>query len=152
MKKKAVDPPKLNYENKDTLEYRFNECSKTGGLSLDISHLELTKLPPNIPITVKFLFCSENNLSVIDDLTFLSSLEVIDCGFNKLTKLPMFPKSIVEISSRNNALGDASTIKTINCPNLKRVDLSHNNLENIPRNGSIEQLIITNNKLKQLPA
>ncbi len=139
--------PELRLQCKDTLEYRFLECEKTNGISLDLSHLGIEELP-KIPPTVKYLFLSNNNLVELHDMSYLEELEVIDICNNNLLEIPPLPFSIEEISCRNNYIDDISDLSNYN--NLKRLDVSYNKLSTIPKISNLELLVCNNNRLSKI--
>lgn len=139
--------PNQTFEDTDTIEYRMNEYD---GEILDISHLDLREFPEKIPVSVRYLFCSDNNFEVIEDISHLTNLEVFDCCSNKLKKLPKLPKNIVEISCRNNLIEDISEI--CNYQKLKRLDISYNVLEYISAHDTLEILVCSYNKIRFVPS
>ncbi len=138
----------ISIEDMDTIEYRIKDMLKSGGTTLDISHLDLTNLPQNIPTTVQHLFCSNNTLTSISSLKYLKNLLVFDCCCNKLTKLPELPESVVEINCRNNNI--KNTVNLQNYQYLRRLDISYNDLETLLINSSIEILVCGNNRLTDI--
>ena len=138
------------HNDMDTLEYRINECTKNGGKSLDLSHLDLQVLPDCIPKTIKYLFIGDNELVSLKGLHQLIYLEVIDCGNNHLTKLPILPSNLEEILCSNNYLTDISPITTLK--KLLRLDCSCNKIEIMPTVNSLKTLVCADNKIKILPS
>lgn len=137
-------------EDMDTLKYRMNDCIKKGGLSLDISHLELLTMPTNLPRTLKFLFCSDNLFSDLGNIEYLTELEILDCCSNRIKTLGNLPSKLVEMSCRNNKLTNIDGIK--NCPKLERLDCSYNDLESIPSHNHLKIVVCNSNRLNELPS
>lgn len=131
----------------DTIEYRLKDMLKEDGTTLDISHLDLTTFPENIPISVQYLFCSNNNITHINSLKYLKNLLVFDCCCNNLQELPELPDSILEINCRHNKLNFVSIDKL---KKIKRVDISYNNINNIIISESVEILICNNNNITNI--
>jgi Leucine-rich repeat (LRR) protein len=140
-----------NSGNKDTLEYRIDECIKNKMITLDLSHLNLNFMP-NIPIliqeSVKYLFLAENNIVQIDSLINYKNLLVLDICSNKLKTLPILSGNIEEIIIRKNNITDIGNI--LKCPNLKRLDCSNNNIKFMPKSNSLNILICHNNKIEKI--
>ena len=113
-------------DDMDFLEYRMRQCMKKGGEILDISHLDLTKLPNNIQKSIKYLFCANNRIENLGDISKFKSLKVLDISNNKLTNLDNLPENIVEIQCINNNLEKLDLSKYLK---LKRLDCSHNKLK-----------------------
>ena len=144
--------PELHMESFDTIIYRLKECVRTGSITLDLSNLNLTKLPSyhNIPPTVKHLFLANNSLShtLTLDLRQFQNLEVLDIDHNKFTKLPILPNKLVELSCSNNKLDNISSLTQYRC--LERLEVSHNKLTDIPDLSNIRVLRCTNNQISQM--
>lgn len=132
----------------NTLQYRFDECFDEDGLTLDLTQLDLTKLPSNIPKTVKYLFISSNNFSVLPNLKYFENLIAIDISFNNISNLPLFSSSIEEIICNNNRIINLDSL--INYKNLKRLNCSNNKIETIPCLNNLELLICNDNEINEL--
>lgn len=136
----------------DTVDYRIKECISSGGNTLDLSHLNLTKfpkLPNHIIQNVKYLFLSENKLEYIDDLIYFEQLSVVDLCQNRLIKLPIMPNKIKELMIRFNQIDDVTSLNE--CYSLRRLDCSHNMITEIPNMKKLEILICDHNKISNLP-
>ena len=68
---------------------------------VDLSYKKLTKLP-ELPDTLKELYCSNNQLNKLPDLP--DTLQVLYCNNNQLTKLPDLPDTLIELSCSGNQL------------------------------------------------
>lgn len=137
--------------DKDTIEYRINECKKENGITLDLSHLRLQSLPEipeSLHNTIKFLFISGNNIQKID-VSFLSKLIVLDICTNNLNMVPILPTYIEELLIKDNKLVDINELSKYG--HLKRLDCSQNNIETIPVISSLEILICNKNRIKKIP-
>jgi Leucine-rich repeat (LRR) protein len=141
------DVNELYGEDMDTLQFRLNDCLKTGGLVLDISHLDLEELP-DIPNSVKQLYCSDNDLIDISKLKYLINLQVLDISNNKINKLPNFHPNLKELSCKNNYLTNIDTLSS--CPLLKRLDCSYNKITHIPILNNLQILVCNNNIISKI--
>ena len=138
----------LMIEDMDTIKYRLMDCEKSGGTSLDLSHLELRECPNNLLKNIRFLFCSNNELQKIEDLSYLANLEVFDCCSNKLEILPKLPLSIIEVNCKDNLIQDISNIR--DCKQLSRIDCSFNKISRIPSFEKIDILVCSNNQIETI--
>ena len=67
--------------NRDSFEYRLNECKMGGYKDLDLSHMDLKSIPnlhSNFYKSVENLFLSENKLSSLSDIKLFENVKVID--------------------------------------------------------------------------
>jgi len=151
----GIDAKRVNglpNHDKDTIEYRFYECIKDGGKTLDLSHLSLLNLPeiPQAIINqVKYLFLSENKLTQLNDLSFMENLVVIDLCNNNLSSVPTLPVTIEELLVMNNKINGINSLGQY--PFLKRINCSNNLIREIPIIDSVEILICENNKIEFIP-
>ncbi|MCJ7637601.1 MAG: hypothetical protein MUO21_08945 [Nitrososphaeraceae archaeon] len=138
-------------QDKDTIEYRFYECLKDGGKTLDLSHLALTSLPlipKDIALHVKYLFLSENKLTNIEDLNYMENLVVVDLCNNNLINIPSLPYTVEELLVINNQITTINSL--VQYPFLKRINCSNNLIREIPMIDSAEILICDNNKIEKI--
>lgn len=136
----------------DTIEFRLDDCLKTGCISLDLSHLNLKQFPliPTIlHKKLRYLFVSENELRVIGNLSYLEELIVLDVCDNKLDNIPILPEKLEELLITNNNIKDIESLSQYDY--LKRLDCSGNQIINIPIIDSLEILVCNNNKIKNIP-
>lgn len=139
-----VGVSKNNYDF-STLDSRFKEMKDNNYEMLDLNHMKLDVLPQIDNIKhIKYLFLTHNNFVDIDLSNFVN-LVAVDISFNKLTKVPILPKGIVEVTITNNLI-DKENLYKYNY--LKRVNLSNNNLSNIKVIDSLETLICDNNNIR----
>lgn len=140
-------------QDMDSLEYRFKECIINGGSTLDLSHMDLDKLPRNMPLFIENLFCSDNSLTSLKGIDKLTKLKVLDCSSNQLTSLKYTPKTVEEICCKNNKL---QKISVENLPNLCRLDFSHNSvhslLVDVNKNVKLQIVVCNNNLLTKIPS
>ena len=139
-------------DNPDTVEYRINECIKSGCITLDLSHLNLKALPELPKIIwgkLKHLFISENKIQNIKDISYLKELIVIDICNNQLTNIPILPERIEEILIKNNNVHNIDSLSQYDY--LKRLDCAENMITNIPIIDSLEILICSKNKIEYIP-
>ena len=141
-----------NQYDRDTLKYRLYESEKDDYKTLDLSHLNLKtfpELPKDIVTRIKYLFLSENRLEMIQDLSFMESLVVLDICNNKITSVPKLPYSIEEVLIKNNHINNINSLAEY--PFLKRIDCSNNNIRDIPIIDSLEILVCENNNIEKIP-
>jgi hypothetical protein len=126
----------INQNQQEILSYITNQFTQLK--SLDISSIQLTRLPESIGQLkqLQSLNLSYNRLVVLPDtLAQLTQLELLDISINKLTVLP---KSLGLLAQ------------------LQELDISHNQLTTIPKSlGQLTQLsslYLYNNHLNDLPA
>lgn len=153
-----IDPKRvynINKTDKDTIEYRINECINDDSITLDLSHLDLSEFPPAAEVSVsivnnlKYLFISENKIQILKDLSYLNYLLVIDISNNNLTQLPKLPENIEELLIRDNNISDISSL--VNYDYLRRFDCTKNNIKDIPQIDSLNILICDNNQICGIP-
>ena len=131
----------------DTLDARINECVKTGGKTIDLSHLDLTNFPSNIPLTVENMFVEGNMLTRLPSLSQFTRLKVLDLSSNQLSILPTLPR-LTELMIRNNRFKKIGTLPA----SLERFDCSHNRITDIkPGVLNISVLECSYNQLSRLP-
>ena len=80
---------------------RVNKCIKNGSDELNLSFLNLDKLP-KLPNSLQILYCWNNKLTKLPKLP--NSLKELCCYNNKLLKLPKLPDSLRELDCYNNNL------------------------------------------------
>lgn len=134
-------------EDMDTFEYRMKECMESGGKELDISHLFLTKIP-KLPKTLTHLYCSDNDISDLGDLSYLINLKILDCTNNNLVSIKYLPQKLTELNCKYNKLIDIDVIS--NCKKLTHLNCSNNKLKNIPNHPNIKILDCSDNKLNNI--
>lgn len=139
--------------DKDTIKYRILESQQTGGVTLDLSHLELTNfpiIPRELNITLKYLFISENKLTKLDVRHF-SELIVLDVCSNNLSSMPLFGEKVEELLIKNNMI---DILWFPNNTSLKRFDCSNNNISEIPYHKSLSTslnvLVCSYNKITKI--
>lgn len=157
-----IDPKKTEWHNNDvqqkfltnevkTLEYRISECKKNNYEYLDISYLNLDKIPNltkqpdyNKIKTIKFLFANNNKIKDFEKtLDQFKSLQVLDISCNKLEKIKNIPDSLTELMCHNNKL-------TFICSSdyLLTLDCSFNGIEKLNEYSSVKTLMCENNKIQ----
>lgn len=148
---RVKDLPK-NEMDKDTLEYRIEECKNNDYKLLDLSHLKLQTLPKlssKIKKKLQYLFLSENELEFIENLNYFEDLIVIDLCNNKLNALPELPYKIEELLIKNNVVQNIDELSKYDY--LKRLDCCNNNIHVIPMMNSLEILKCDNNLITSIP-
>ena len=107
-----------------TMEIALQRIQQCVNRRLDLSGLNLTKLPP-LPSNLTVLRCDSNQLTSLPTLP--STLKVLHCHQNQLTSLPKLPS-------------------------LTYLSCSHNPLSNLPPlPSSLKQLVCMRNYLTSLP-
>ena len=87
---------------------------------LDLSYLNLTKLPP-LPPTLLVLNCGYNQLIELPQLVSEdpSTLVALYCGGNQLTELPQLPSTLVNLDCTDNQITELpqlpSTLNYLGC-------------------------------------
>ena len=117
---------------------------------LDCSGLnrDLTEFPKNLPISLIDLDISYNNISVLPNLKYLTSLDQLECSHNNLTKISELPDTLTQLCCDENNLIELlnlpSSLEFLNCSNNELTELC-----NLPN--SLEYLYCVHNKLIKLP-
>ena len=81
--------------------FNINDYLVDDGKSLLLSGLDLIELP-EIPDTIEYLFCRNNNLTELPELP--KGLTNLYCHNNKLTELPILPNKLEFLECGNNNL------------------------------------------------
>ena len=153
---------------------RISDCYSHGGTILDLSNLSflnLTTLPDNLPTDLHTLDCYRNNLTTLPN-NLPKNLHTLNCYGNNLTTLPNnLPKNLKVLYCSKNSLttipnnlpvnlhtlhcyGNNLTTLPNNLPNnLKVLNCSRNNLTTIPNNlpTNLHTLYCSENNLTILP-
>jgi len=111
---------------------------------------KLTSLPDNLPESLIFLCCNNNNLTSLPDMRRFINLEVLSCGYNKLTFLPdNLPDNLVNFSCDNNELSSITRLPR----NLRTLCCRNNKLTSLPSKlpGRLQVLYCDHNNLTFLP-
>lgn len=114
----------------DNVVARLKICKDSGFNYLDLSRLDLEKIPKftgythyNKLINIKYLFLNDNKLSSCDDrLECFENLEVLDISFNNIVEIGFLPKKIKEFICHNNnitVLPSHNFVEIIDCSNNK---------------------------------
>ncbi|CAD7081148.1 unnamed protein product [Hermetia illucens] len=148
-------------------QYRQIEPSLLHGIPslrrLDLSQNYITSLDPltflNTPM-LETLNISFNYLQTIDPITFqsLDRLFEVDASYNQLDRMiPGLPKIVERISVRGNQIQTlpVAATKVLNLPNVRMLDMSHNQLDYIPKftfqsMNQLRVLSLANNKLRAI--
>jgi len=115
--------------------------------SLDLTELDLTHLPEDLPEDLETLFCSYNKLKEIIKLPI--NLKKLYCGNNtELTEIKELPKHLEEIQCASCNLKSLPEL-----PNsLIELYCTNNKIESLPNlPESLQSLVCFNNKLRELP-
>ena len=137
----------------DTINYRITECEKTNYLYLDLSNLDLPKMPKLDKYAnyeqikkIKFLFINNNNISSIsNELKIFTDLEVLDISWNNIDTIGYVPSKIKEFVCHNNKLSELPHLN-----NIEKIDCSHNYIKSIFTYNNLDELICFNNEITHL--
>jgi Leucine-rich repeat (LRR) protein len=158
---RKIDPAKANWENDvkdkyykkdyDTITHRLKECNESDFTYLDLSHLELTKLPDlsgwkyyDKLKHVKYLFLNDNKFDIYDNsFAYLNNLEVLDISNNNLKEITYLQNSLKELVCHNNKLK-----KIPSHVNLFRIDCSNNNIKNLSQYPNVSDILCYENKME----
>jgi Leucine-rich repeat (LRR) protein len=103
---------------------------------------KLTKLPS----TLQILNCSNNELTKLPELP--STLQELYCYSNKLTELPELPSTLQKLDCSKNKLTELPELLST----LQKLDCTFNNLTKLPELPStLQELDCSNNELTELP-
>lgn len=123
--------------------FRFINLKK-----LNISHNKLRYFF-DLPSTIEYLDCSNNNLVILHTQLFCSvRLQYLDCSNNNLERLKNYmPINLKVLICHNNSLSSIGNLN--NC--IRKIDCSHNNLPVLPYlPKSLYELSCNNNNLRNL--
>lgn len=156
----ADESIKHDYLNVDTddIPYRLQDCERERNETLDISNLNIdncfeklfvTKKFQKVKTTIQHIFASNSGISVIPDLSELTSLITLDLSHNRLTSLPNLPKSLEELVINDNEIVSIEH----NLPNLKRFVGTNNKIQKFNYDScskSLEKFIINCNPINYI--
>lgn len=156
----------------DTVKARLKECKNGGFNYLDLSRLNLEKMPKLTGYTyydqlikIKYLFLNDNNLTECGPrLNDFESLEVLDISHNKIENITYLPLTLTEFICHNNELQILQShdkIKILDCmnnkiqtigtyPNLKDLICINNNLKILQSYPSVERIICKQNPIETI--
>lgn len=161
-------------ENTSSINYRLKECQNNNYSLLDLSYMDLIKIPDLTKLSIydkvkniKMLFLHNNELTKITEkeLKQFPNLEILDVSSNRIHTIEYLPDSIVELSCFNNLIVELSCfnnlIVELSCSNnnidnpqnvnIKRLDCSGNKLTTINKIKTLEHLVCDKNNIKSLP-
>jgi hypothetical protein len=140
----------------ETAKQRIRECLTTQGISLNLSNLRLTSLPASINTLTQLqtIFCDQNRLTTLPDLSRLTQLQTLFCGQNFLTALPDLSRltQLQRLNCSSNQLTTLPDLSTLT--QLQRLNCSSNQLTALPDLSTLtqlQQLSCYNNRLTALP-
>ena len=128
---------------------RINECIKTKSEYLDLSHLNLSSFPEELPNFLQNINCSNNQITKLPE-KLPYSLQEISCDNNQITKLPeKLPDSLQIIYCYNNQITKLpeklpDSLQEIYCYNNKITKLP----EKLPN--SLQRIDCENNQITKL--
>jgi len=141
IKKKYIN--KLANTDNDEIKNRLQQA----GEIIDLSHLNINNIDGIFTSKqlneCQILFLNDNKLSGDVDFSQFKNLKVIDVTSNKIKTIKL-PESLEELTANYNE------IKTLqnNLPNLKRLLINYNLIEDLHDYINLELLQITNNHLE----
>lgn len=152
----STDEVEFKYNNVDcdSLEYRISQVRKDKYDYLDLSGMNLKKIPQLTNYSnydgirlVKFLFINNNSLSNIDNIfDIFTNLEVLDISDNNIKNIPRIPNTLKELCCFNNKLEllprGGKYLEILLCKN--------NSIFDIPHYKNLIQLECDNNKITNL--
>lgn len=138
-------------EDRETAWLRLMDCLLRRAVTLDLSGLNLTELPKDLPLFILALNVDKNQLTALpDDLP--ADLTLISAEQNWLTHLPKtLPDNLQELNVSINQLSALSG----NLPkSLIRLYANNNQLTQLPDTlpDSLQVLSVSRNDLNELPA
>src|SRR2546425_1055217 len=92
---------------------RIQECIKFRSYQLNIAGLGLTELPDNLPTSLQILDCSYNKITEIGSLP--PSLQKLDCSNNRITELKNLPVSLLGLYCSNNRITELKNLPALLC-------------------------------------
>lgn len=148
--------PKINFSSLKSLDISrnnltalpdFQSCAPNL-VTLDFGHNKVKELP-NLPKNIKNLNAKNNQLTHLYDLSQFVNLKNIDISFNEIEELPKLPKSLFSFHAIFNQIYEFIESET---PILTRVNLAHNQLEEIPyfTSNVITEFNLSNNRITTL--
>jgi Leucine-rich repeat (LRR) protein len=133
------------------IEIRIDNCRKDNYVHLDLSNLQLQKIP-SLPYDIfnKVSVCilTENELSDINNIDHFKKLKVLDVGHNYLAHIKSLPQTLEEFVCPRNQLTDLSCI--LNCPHIERIDFTDNLITEIPPLSNLKIVYGAHNKLTHI--
>jgi len=116
-------------------------------LELEINNQSIKELK-NLPINLKTLNISNNNIKYIQTNILPKTLEILNISNNNIKILENIPISIKELDCSNNLINKCILHEN---KELIYLNISHNNIEIFPElNNNIKKLYISNNKIKNI--
>jgi len=156
------EPPKRRKTIHDQIQEKIQEITHSN-VYYDISNKELTEMPDipenvthlnmsnnniqyisnKLPPKLIELNCSNNKITLIDDLSNLSSLQTLKIGNNNLKCLPNLPNSIKNLIINNNNINKINKFPTL----LIQFDCSFNKFKSFPNFPTTFSIFRCNNNL-----
>jgi Leucine-rich repeat (LRR) protein len=137
----------------DNISARLKECKNGGFAYLDLSRLNLEKIPKlsgyvyyDQLIKIKYLFLNDNKLTECGErIKCFEQLKVLDISHNKISQITYLPDKLEELICHNNKL---NTIQSHN--SIKILDCMDNKIETLGEYPSLKDLLCINNKLTKI--
>ncbi len=123
----------------DRAQEKIKNCILNKSTVLDLSHLNLTELPNNLPSNLTTLYCFNNNIEKLDNLPY--NLTLLNCYNNKIEKLDNLPPNLIQLNCNNNKIEKLNNLPSnltyLNCYNNKYLHITKKiaqkfNLEETP--------------------
>ena len=110
---------------------RVKYCIQNNRTLLDLSDLDIVKLPDNLPTSLLILWCNNNRLTSLSD-NLPASIKILYCSNNQLTSLPdILPASLHALYCSYNKL---TSLPDILPASLKTLFCDNNQLTSLPDN------------------
>jgi Leucine-rich repeat (LRR) protein len=102
--------------------------------TLHISNSDLNSIPERLPLNLKQLDLTNNNISTLSSIKYLIHLETFKISFNKLNLInhPMISHNLKHLEANNCKLSSNNLLNLIiNLENLKILKVCNNNISNL---------------------
>ena len=112
-------------------------CSQTSKAA-DCSSKGLLKTPPRLPLNLRSLDLSNNELKIIntEDILNIKDLEILDLSSNKITELSVSKThyKIRELDLSSNKISTVRSLQLQKLVHLTKLNLANNKLISLPAN------------------
>jgi len=142
----------IGYSNSNIFTYINNLLQFINLEVLYCNDSKLTKIPL-LPSKLKSLNLNDNKLTELPDLTYLTNLEFLYCGYNELIILPNnLPNNLISLHCYFNNLTNFPDLSYLN--NLNTLYINNNQITeiyNLHKYKSLKNLLINNTLILTLP-
>jgi Leucine-rich repeat (LRR) protein len=118
---------------------------------LSLNETQLKSSPRGLPQSLHTFSISGCNLITLDRLPY--SLKKLDASCNQIRQLDLLPRNLVSLHLGINSLRSDALFRARMPPNLRYLNLDHNQLTELPDNlpDTIEYLSVKRNYLRKVP-